>query len=164
MQAVCDQIAIAMERASLITSLQQQTEQLREANRMKDEFLAILSHELRSPLNAILGWSHLLRTRKFSENQIAQGLETIERNAKMQTQLIEDLLDISRMIRGKLRLNVRTCDLVPIIESAIETVSLAAQAKEINLHFYPLLWRIVGVSERKQSPIFALSFFCDCFR
>ncbi|GAX35199.1 ATP-binding protein [Nodularia sp. NIES-3585] len=133
MQAVCDQIAIAMERASLITSLQKQTEQLREANRMKDEFLAILSHELRSPLNAILGWAQLLRSRKLSEIQMAKAMETIERNARTQTQLVEDLLDISRMIRGKLHLNVSTCDLVPLIESAIETVNLAAQAKEIDL-------------------------------
>ncbi|QSJ18122.1 PAS domain S-box protein [Nostoc sp. UHCC 0702] len=135
MQAVCDQIAMAMERASLIASLQQQTEQLSEANRMKDEFLAILSHELRSPLNAILGWAQLLRVRKLSETQTAKALETIERNAKAQTQLIEDLLDISRMIRGKLRLNVRTCDLILIIQSAIETVNLAALAKEIDLRF-----------------------------
>ena len=96
MQAVSDQIAIAMERSSLIASLQQQTEQLREANRMKDEFLAILSHELRSPLNAILGWAQLLRSRKLSDIQIAKAMETIERNARMQTQLVEDLLDISR--------------------------------------------------------------------
>ncbi|MBH8574344.1 response regulator [Nostocaceae cyanobacterium CENA369] len=136
MQAVCDQIAIAMERAGLITSLQQQTEQLSQANRMKDEFLAILSHELRSPLNAIFGWTQLLRARKLNETQIAKGLETIERNAKAQTQLIEDLLDISRIIRGKLQLNVRTCNLVAIIESAIETVQLAAQAKEIDLRFF----------------------------
>jgi PAS domain S-box-containing protein len=137
MQVVCDQMAIAIDRANLISSLQTQTEQLREANRMKDEFLAVLSHELRSPLNAIVGWSHLLRTRKFREDQIAQGLETIERNAKVQNQLIDDLLDISRIIRGKLKFNPRTCDLVLIIKSAIETVSLAAEAKEINLQFYP---------------------------
>ncbi len=135
MQAVCDQIAIAMERASLITSLQEQTEQLREANRMKDEFLAILSHELRSPLNAILGWAQLLNSRKLSEIQKARAVETIERNARAQTQLVEDLLDISRMIRGQLRLNVHTCDLVPIIQSAMETVSLAAQSKAIDLGF-----------------------------
>lgn len=134
MQAVCDQIAIAMERSSLIASLQQQTEQLREANRMKDEFLAILSHELRSPLNAILGWAQLLRSsRQLSDIQIAKAMETIERNARMQTQLVEDLLDISRMIRGKLHLHVCTCNLVPLIESAVETVHLAAQAKEIDL-------------------------------
>ncbi|BAZ23110.1 two-component hybrid sensor and regulator [Kalymmatonema gypsitolerans NIES-4073] len=139
MQAVCDQIAIAMERAGLIASLQQQTEQLREANRMKDEFLAILSHELRSPLNAILGWAQLLRSRRqLDPTKVAQALETIERNAKAQTQLIEDLLDISRMIRGKLRLNVRACDLVAIIDAALETVRLAAEAKEIDLNFYVL--------------------------
>ncbi|WP_017316407.1 PAS domain-containing hybrid sensor histidine kinase/response regulator [Mastigocladopsis repens] len=139
MQAVCDQIAIAMERAGLIASLQQQTEQLREANRMKDEFLAILSHELRSPLNAILGWAQLLRSRhQLDQTKVAKALETIERNARAQTQLIEDLLDISRMIRGKLRLHVRTCDLVPIIDAALETVRLAAEAKEINLSFYIL--------------------------
>ncbi|MEH2348671.1 MAG: PAS domain S-box protein [Nostoc sp.] len=135
MQAVCDQIAIAMERASLIASLQQQTEQLQEANRMKDEFLGILSHELRSPLNAILGWAQLLQRSKLSESQMAKATETIERNAKAQTQLIEDLLDISRMIRGKLRLNVRTCNLVPMIEFTLETVRLAAQSKEIDLRF-----------------------------
>ncbi|WP_414573689.1 PAS domain S-box protein [Nostoc sp. CCY 9925] len=135
MQAVCDQIAIAMERASLISSLRQQTEELQQANRMKDEFLGILSHELRSPLNAILGWSQLLQRSKLNETLIAKGMETIERNAKTQTQLIEDLLDISRMNRGKLRLNVRTCNLVSIIESSLETVSLAAQSKEIDLRF-----------------------------
>ncbi|WP_448269348.1 PAS domain S-box protein [Nostoc sp. DSM 114159] len=135
MQAVCDQIAIAMERASLIASLQQQTEQLQQANRMKDEFLGILSHELRSPLNAILGWAQLLQRSKLSDTQMARATETIERNAKAQTQLIEDLLDISRMSRGQLRLNVRTCNLVPIIESSLKTVSLAAQSKEIDLRF-----------------------------
>jgi PAS domain S-box-containing protein len=134
-QAVCNQVAIGKERANLLTSLQEQTEQLREANRIKDEFLAVLSHELRSPLNAILGWSHLLRIRKFSEDQVTQGLETIERNAKMQNQLIDDLLDISCIIRGKLKFNPHTCNLVPIIYSAIEAVSLAAKAKEINLRF-----------------------------
>ncbi|BAY36253.1 two-component hybrid sensor and regulator [Nostoc sp. NIES-2111] len=136
MQAVCDQIAIAMERVDLINSLQRQTEELTQANRMKDEFLAILSHELRSPLNAILGWAQLLQSRKLSEAQTAKGLETIERNAKAQTKLIEDLLDISRMIRGKLRLNVSTCNLIPIIETAIENINLAAQAKDIELTFF----------------------------
>ncbi|MEH2307047.1 PAS domain S-box protein [Nostoc sp.] len=147
MQAVCDQIAITMERASLIASLQQQTEQLQEANRMKDEFLGILSHELRSPLNAILGWAQLLQRSKLSESQIAKATETIERNAKAQTQLIEDLLDISRMIRGKLRLNVRTCNLVPMIESSLETVSLAAQSKEIDLRF-----SIIPSKETRNAP------------
>ncbi|GAA6618875.1 PAS domain S-box protein [Scytonema sp. NUACC26] len=165
MQAVCDRIAIAMERAKLIASLQQQTEQLKEANRMKDEFLAILSHELRSPLNAILGWTQLLRSRrKLDETKVAKALETIERNARAQTQLIEDLLDISRMIRGKLRLNVRPCNLISIIEAALETVRLAAETKEIDLKFCVLGdrglgigdWQIVGDSERLQQIIWNL--------
>lgn len=136
MQAVCDQIAIAIERSRLIGSLQQQTDQLRDANRMKDEFLAILSHELRSPLNAILGWAQLLRSRpNLDEAKKTQALETIERNARTQKQLIEDLLDISRIIRGKLRLNVTSCNLVPIVEDAIDTVRIAAEAKEIEMLF-----------------------------
>ncbi len=135
MQAVCNQIAIAMERASLITSLQQQKEQLSQANRMKDEFLAILSHELRSPLNAILGWTQLLRVRKFSEIQVSKALETIERNAKMQTKLVEDLLDLSRITRGQLQLQTQTCNLIRIIESAMETVNLAVKLKRSISNF-----------------------------
>jgi hypothetical protein len=160
MQAVCDQIAIAMERARLIGSLQQQTEQLREANRMKDEFLAILSHELRSPLNAILGWAQLLHSHKLDENKIAKAIETIERNARAQKQLIEDLLDISRMIRGKLRLQIRTCSLALIIESAIDTVRLAAEAKGIDLRFSVLDYSSSEYGELKSkipSPKFLVS-------
>ncbi|BDA67563.1 two-component hybrid sensor and regulator [Calothrix sp. PCC 7716] len=136
MQAVCDQIAIAIERSRLLGSLQQQADQLRDANRMKDEFLAILSHELRSPLNSILGWSQLLIGRpNLDATKKAQALLTIERNARTQKQLIEDLLDISRIIRGKLRLNVAPCNLVPIVQAAIETVRIAAEAKHIQVIF-----------------------------
>jgi signal transduction histidine kinase/CheY-like chemotaxis protein len=103
------------------------------ANRAKDEFLSILSHELRTPLNAILGWSAMLRQRTLSEDKVLRALETIERNAKSQAQLIEDILDISRIITGKLRLQVRPVNLVPVIESAIESVRLAAEAKSIRL-------------------------------
>ncbi|MBF2065529.1 MAG: PAS domain S-box protein [Calothrix sp. C42_A2020_038] len=136
MQAVCDQIAIAIERSRLLGSLLSQAEQLREANRMKDEFLAILSHELRSPLNAILGWAQLLIGRpNLDSSKKAQALETIERNARIQKQLIEDLLDISRIIRGNLRLNVTSCNLVTIVEAAIDTVRIAAEAKQIEILF-----------------------------
>ncbi|MEP6487715.1 ATP-binding protein [Microcoleus vaginatus GB2-A3] len=103
------------------------------ANRAKDEFLSILSHELRTPLNAILGWSTMLRQKNLSEDKVARALETIERNAKSQAQLIEDILDVSRIITGKLRLRVRPVNLVPVIESAIESVQLAAEAKSIRL-------------------------------
>ena len=103
------------------------------ANRAKDEFLSILSHELRTPLNAILGWSTMLRQKNLSEDKVVRALETIERNAKSQAQLIEDILDVSRIITGKLRLEVRRVNLVSVMESAIESVSLAAEAKSIRL-------------------------------
>ncbi|PPS44182.1 ATP-binding protein [Chroococcidiopsis sp. TS-821] len=106
------------------------------ANRMKDEFLAVLSHELRTPLNSILGWARLLRTRKFDEKTIAKALETIERNAKSQAQLIEDILDISRIIQGKLRLHLCPVHLIPIVEAAVNAVRPAAEAKAIQLETY----------------------------
>lgn len=103
------------------------------ANRMKDEFLAVLSHELRTPLNPVLGWSRLLQSRKCDEATLNKALETIERNAKLLMQLIEDLLDVSGILQGQLSLNVSPVDLVPIIEAAIETVHLAAEAKSIQI-------------------------------
>ena len=102
---------------------------------MKDEFLATLSHELRSPLNAILGWAQLLRHRSFSPAATERALSTIERNAILQTQLIDDLLDISRIIRGKLTLNPCAVNLISIVEGALNTVRLAADAKSIDLRF-----------------------------
>ena len=125
--------SIAIENTRLYNAEQSARTQAETANRLKDEFLAVLSHELRTPLNPILGWSKLLRTRKCDEATTTKALETIERNAKLQTQLIEDLLDVSRILRGKLTLNVDSVDLVPTIESAIETVRLAAQAKAIHI-------------------------------
>ncbi|MBW4575973.1 MAG: response regulator [Aphanothece sp. CMT-3BRIN-NPC111] len=108
-------------------------QQAEAANRMKDEFLATLSHELRTPLNSMLGWARLLRTRKFDENTTARALETIERNAKLQAQLIEDILDVTRIIQGKVRLNFRSVNLVNVIETAIDGLRPAAEAKAINL-------------------------------
>src|SRR5262249_15589809 len=103
------------------------------ANRMKDQFLATLSHELRTPLNAILGWARILRSGRADQKGLAEGLETIERNSKVQAQLIEDLLDLSRIISGKLRLDVQMVKLVEVIEAAIAAVRPAAEAKEIRL-------------------------------
>ncbi|HEY9667093.1 MAG TPA: ATP-binding protein, partial [Coleofasciculaceae cyanobacterium] len=102
-------------------------------SRMKDEFLATLSHELRTPLNAILGWSQLLRKGGLKPEMVEQGMNTIDRNVRMQAQLIEDLLDMNRIISGKIRLDVQRVDLVSVIEAALETVRLAAEAKEIRL-------------------------------
>jgi signal transduction histidine kinase len=104
-----------------------------EANRLKDEFLATVSHELRTPLNAIVGWVSLLRSGKLEEEQFSRALETIERNARAQSQLIDDLLDVSRIASGKLRLSVRPADLRSVIESALDTVRPAADAKSIRL-------------------------------
>jgi len=121
------------------------------ANRMKDEFLATLSHELRTPLNSILGWARLLRTKKFDEKTTARALETIERNAKSQAQLIEDILDVSRIIRGKLRLHLVPVNLVPVIEAAIDSVRLAAEAKAIDFRFSILDFGLENMSENPES-------------
>ena len=113
-------------------------------NRIKDEFLAVLSHELRSPLNPILGWTKLLQTRKLDESKTRSALATIERNAKAQAQLIDDLLDMAGVLRGKLTLNVSPVNLLSTIECAIETVQTAATAKSILIH--PVLSNIGQVS------------------
>jgi signal transduction histidine kinase/ActR/RegA family two-component response regulator len=104
-----------------------------EASRLKDEFLATVSHELRTPLTAVLGWSHLLRLGQLDKQAAAHAIEIIERNARSQQQLVEDLLDVSRIITGKLRLDVRPLDPTSFIEASIEAVRPAAEAKEIRL-------------------------------
>ncbi|BCL33635.1 response regulator [Nostoc sp. MS1] len=104
------------------------------ANRMKDEFLAVLSHELRTPLTSMLGWSKILRSKKLDEKATAKALEAIERNANSQVQLIEDILDVSRIIRGQLRLNLCPVTLVNVVEAALEAVRPLAEAKNIKIH------------------------------
>ncbi|MBD1808744.1 PAS domain-containing protein [Microcoleus sp. FACHB-SPT15] len=128
------------------------------ANRIKDEFLAVLSHELRTPLNPILGWAKLLRTHKLDEAKTAYALETIERNAQLQTQLIEDLLDVSRILQGKVHLNVSLVDLVTVIEAAQETVRLAAEAKsiEISTVFDANVRKVLGDANRLQQVVWNL--------
>lgn len=103
------------------------------ANRIKDEFLAMLSHELRTPLTPILGWSKLLQTKKLPEKKLQEALVTIEEHAKRQAKLVDDLLDVSRIIRGKLTLNLTEVTLVAPIAAALETVHLAAEAKSIHI-------------------------------
>ena len=121
------------ERAKLLVREQEARRQAEEANRMKDEFLATISHELRTPLNAMLGWAQVLRMGKLDEAAAARALETIERNARAQAQLIADLLDVSRIITGKLRLDIQPVDLSRIIESALDSVRPGADAKGIRL-------------------------------
>ncbi|MEH2174354.1 PAS domain-containing protein [Nostoc sp.] len=127
------------------------------ANRIKDEFLAILSHELRSPLNPILGWTKLLQTRKFSEKKTAEALATIERNAKLQTQLIDDLLDVAKILRGKLSIDAAPVNLAFVIESALDTVNTAALSKSIVLHsVLPNIGQVSGDSNRLQQIVWNL--------
>jgi len=102
------------------------------ANQNKDEFLATLSHELRTPLTAILGWSHLMRTRNLDEAETTRALDTIERNARSQSQLIDDLLDVSRIITGKLQIDRGPVDLAKVIEAAFDAVRPTAEAKDIR--------------------------------
>jgi PAS domain S-box-containing protein len=124
-QDVAHRAALAIDNARLYREAQ-------EANRLKDEFLATVSHELRTPLNAILGWAEILRTGKLDESGKEHALSTIVRNGKSQAQLIEDILDVSRIITGKLRLDVRPLGLAPVINAAIDAVRPAAFAKEID--------------------------------
>ena len=121
------------ERMQLLIREQKAREQAEAANRAKDEFLATVSHELRTPLTAILGWTRLLRTSELDATSLARGLDTIERNAKSQAKLIEDILDVSRIVTGKLRIEVHPIELAPIIEMAIDAVRPAAEAKSINI-------------------------------
>lgn len=158
MQAVANQVAAALERSRLVAELQERAAALVQTNRIKDEFLAVLSHELRSPLNPILGWSRLLQNGKLNSTQTKLALTTIERNAKLQSELIEDLLDISRILQGKLRLNVSPVNLATTIESAIETVRLAAEAKSIQIDaiLAPDLGYVCGDPTRLQQILWNL--------
>lgn len=103
------------------------------ANRLKDEFLATVSHEIRTPLNAIIGWSHLLRNGRLDKATTERAVETIDRNAKVQAQLIEDILDVSRVITGKLRLRNEPVDIASVINAAIDSVQLAIDSKDLHL-------------------------------
>lgn len=121
------------QRAELLANAQRAQKLAEEANRFKDEFLATLSHELRTPLTSIIGWVKMLRGDLVQEPLRSQALQTIERNADAQKQLIEDLMDVSRIITGKFRLDVRRVNLVSVIEAAIDTVRPAADAKGITI-------------------------------
>ncbi|NJL66481.1 MAG: PAS domain-containing protein [Microcoleus sp. SM1_3_4] len=126
-------VQLERDRERILQQEQAAREAAEKANRIKDEFLAVLSHELRTPLNPILGWSKLLLTGKIGPAKTVDALRAIERNAQLQSQLIEDLLDVSRILQGKLSLNVIPVNLKTPIEAAAETVQLAATAKKIQI-------------------------------
>src|ERR1700724_398962 len=129
--------ALARSNQELETRVKERTAELEQLSRLKDEFLATMSHELRTPLNAIFGWVTLLRTRRLDEPTQERALETIERNARAQKRLIEDLLDVSRIVTGKVALELVTVDPRRVVEAALETMHPAAQAK--GLKIVPLL-------------------------
>lgn len=133
------------EREALLARAEAECARAEEASRLKDEFLATVSHELRTPLNAILGWARILVRENLDAETISRAIKTIERNAKSQAQLIEDILDVSRIITGKLRLDAQAIDLVAVIQSALDSVRPAADAKEI---------RIQSTLELDTGPIF----------
>jgi signal transduction histidine kinase/ActR/RegA family two-component response regulator len=141
---------VAIDRVQLYREAQ-------DANRLKEEFLATLSHELRTPVNAILGWARILRTRQLDGGTL-QAVEVIERNARAQTRLIEDMLDVSRIITGKLTFNLETLDLAPVIGAALDSVRPAAEAKSIRLveHVDPAARPIQGDAHRLQQAIWNL--------
>jgi signal transduction histidine kinase len=125
--------ALARHANELERIVQERTRELHRANQAKDEFLATLSHELRTPLTAIFGWAQMLQSGKLDEATMQRALDSIERNARVQVELIDDLLDISRIITGKLRLQVRPLDLASVVEAATDAVQPAAEAKGIRL-------------------------------
>ena len=125
-EAIGHRAGVAVDNARLFREAQA-------ASRAKDEFLAAVSHELRTPLHAMLGWTRMLRTGTLDDSTATRALDTLERNTKLQAQLIEDLLDISRMVTGKLRMEIRPVDLAPIVEAAIDSVRPAAESKGVRV-------------------------------
>lgn len=146
------------ERERLLAREQMARAEAEDACRLKDEFLATVSHELRTPLTAIMGWTHLLRGDTLDKTSRTHALEVIERNAKSQAQLVEDILDVSRVITGKLRLNVAPVDAASIINAAIDSVQLAAETKSIQLGVTldPSARHIAGDAGRLQQVVWNL--------
>lgn len=156
--ALADRAAIAIENSRLVRALEETAAQLRAADRAKDEFLATMSHELRTPLNSILGWATILRQQPGDEEKLHRGLEVIERNARAQERLVSDLLDVSRIISGKLRLAVARTALCGVVHAAAEVVRPAAEGKGVRLivDVDPDLPSLVGDPARLQQVVWNL--------
>jgi PAS domain S-box-containing protein len=149
---------IEQERTELLASAQLARLEAERTSRLKDEFLATLSHELRTPLNAILGWARLLHSGQLDSNTAARAVDSVERNAKIQTKLVEDLLDVSRIITGKWRLDPRPVDLHSVLESSLEAVRTTLEAKEITLEKEsdPNVGLVLGDPNRLQQVLWNL--------
>ena len=157
-QDITEQKRSQAERERLLERERAARLEAEEANRLKDEFLATLSHELRTPLTAMLGWTKMLLTSRFDEKTTQHALETVERNVRAQTQLIEDLLDVSRIVTGKLRIETRPVELVPVIEAALDSIRPAAEAKNIELEqsLDPTSGLVLGDPARLQQIVWNL--------
>ncbi|HMI16951.1 MAG TPA: ATP-binding protein, partial [Bradyrhizobium sp.] len=145
-------------RAALAVDNARSHEQLHQANRLKDDFLATLSHELRTPLNAILGYSRMISGGLIAEDKLLRAVQTIERNATTLTQMVEDVLDVSRIVSGKMRLNVQSVDLPLVLHEAVETIRPAADAKRIRINAVidPQVSPISGDPDRLQQIVWNL--------
>ena len=158
LQLVADRVAPAIEHARLYEAERQSRIDAETANRMKDEFLATISHELRSPLNSILGWISLLREGNLGAQATRNALETVERSARTQNRIISDLLDVSRIINGQLRLNIRRVEPTAVVEAGVEAIRPAANAKGIQLkvELAPNSGAIAGDADRLQQIVWNL--------
>ena len=158
-----DDVRVAQDlatRAAMATETAQSYQQLQSANRLKDEFLATLSHELRTPLNAVLGYARMLQSGAIAEEKVPQALEVIDRNAGALAQIVEDVLDVSRIVLGKARLKVEPTDIAAVVEDAIATVTPAADAKGLRVKRLIGAWSCDGVwrsqpfaAGRLESPV-----------
>ena len=158
MDAIGAQVGQFYERKRAEEEVREAYEEARAANRAKDEFLATLSHELRTPLSAIVGWTHMLRTGQLDSGTAARAIETIDRNARVQTQLISDILDVSRIVSGKLHLEVRPLELASTIAAALDTVRPSADAKGVVLvsSLEPAGMPVSGDPDRLQQVVWNL--------
>ncbi len=155
---ITQQKQFEIERGQLLAQEQSARQEAEASNRVKDEFLSILSHELRNPLHAILGWFQLLQGQKLDETKKILAIDTIHRSAKAQTQMIEDLLDLSRITTGKLQLHNLPVDLNSVINTSINIVRLSAEAKNIQIEsqLQPAIGQVVGDADRLQQVIWNL--------
>ena len=158
MKMAANLAAVAIENMRLLQFETRARENAEQANRLKDEFLATLSHELRTPLTAILGWAHMLRDLRVDEKTFDTAIEIIERNARMQQQIVDDILDVSRIITGQLQLEVEPTDMRAVVEAAADTVRPAVAAKGINLslNFDPGVAPVMGEPRRLQQVVWNL--------
>jgi signal transduction histidine kinase/CheY-like chemotaxis protein len=158
MAGVAAQLAIAIDNARLLDKEQRARAAAEAASRAKDEFLAVLSHELRTPLNAVYGWARMLRSGEVEGAAVTRALDVIMRNANAQVQLIDDMLDVSRIVTGKMRLDVRPLDLRAVVEAALDVVRPAAEAKQIRLQAIldPGALGVTGDPDRLQQVVWNL--------